>query len=137
MNANKEFVGTYFIIFLRIFVAIVVVLSIFFVIRSVAQGVPVANILSGTPSFPFILGFFFLMYGCFELLHHAEQRKKNAAMQEEHAGSSITENQQQFMTKHETSKKIGFWLGVCCGVGTTAFLLWLLFDRVLSGVFFS
>ena len=136
MNANKEFVGTYFIIFLRIFVAIVVVLSIFFVIRSVAQGVPVANFLTGTPNVPLTFIFFLFMWGCFELIHHAEQKKKNASMQEEHADGGVSENQQQIMTKHDTSKKIGFWLGVFCGVTTGGVLCWFLFGRALFGMIF-
>ena len=136
MNENKEFVGSYFIIFLRIFVVVGVAISIFMVIYSVVRGVPIVNFITSTPSVLFMLSFFLLMYVCFELIHHAERKKKNAAMKEEHADGGASENQQQILTKHGTSKKIGFWLGVFCGVATGGVLCWFLFGRVLYGMIF-
>ena len=139
MNKNKGEVGEYFIIFLRVFIGVGLAVAIISIIYLVAQGVPISEFFAGANIMLPLGSFFlmFLMYSSFKLLRHKERIKHNTAMKEGHADCSNAENQQQAMTKLDSSEKFKFWLGVCCGVATSGVLFWLLFDRVLFRVIFS
>ena len=139
MNENKDVVGEYFIIFLRVLITVGLAVAIMSVVYLVAQGVPIIEFFAGANIMLVLSSFFlmFLMYSSFKLLRHKERKKQNAAMQEGHADGSNAVNQQQSMTKLDSSKRFRFWLGICCGIVTASVLFWLLFDRVLFSVIFS
>ena len=135
MNENKDVAGTYFIIFLRVLIIVGIAITIISIIYFVAQGIPIGEFFTGG-DIMLVLGSFLLMYCCFELHHHKELKKKNAAMRDGNTDVSDAEIQQA-QTIFDSPDKIRFWFGVCCGVVSSAVLLWLLFDRVLFSVIFS
>ena len=132
MNKKESIFETQCMILLRILVVVAVIITIFIVIYSVAQGVPLADLLNDTPNGLLPLGSLFTIYSILELVHHKPRKEKqNVALQEVRAESSNTENHHQTQTKRDSNEKLKFWLSFCCGVATTLVLAWLLYDRVL------
>lgn len=136
MNENKDKLGTYFIVFLRVLIVVWAAMAATFAVYLVAQDVPIGGFFS-VGDIMIVLGSFLLIYPCFGLFHHKERNKQNLDMLKGHADGSNAEVKQQAQTIFDSPEKGKFWFGVCCGAVSTAVLLRLLFDRVLSDVFFS